>query len=181
MRKSPVKYFVIALLIVSASIILMLVLGVKVVKRGPTWISGDSFRPEDPFALPSVEGGTRESIIDKIETPGMEAAAAPNVAIPKNVLGSGAGQIRMFDIRAEGGRFTPDTIIVNESNVVDIYFTAGEKDYDIFFPDFGVYKLAHGGETVRLQFQAYPYGKYEFFCKDFCAEHVAGQLIVNQR
>ena len=53
----------------------------------------------------------------------------------------------------------------------------------MFFPDFGVYKAASKGQTVKLQFQGYPYGSYAFRCADVCGGtvKVEGKLIVNKK
>ena len=56
-----------------------------------------------------------------------------------------------------------------------------DADYDIFFPDFGVYKELPEGKLATLQFQATPFGKYNFFCKNACEKEVRGTLIVNER
>ena len=72
--------------------------------------------------------------------------------------------------------------MVNEGDVVDLSVTAADKGYDIFFPDFGVQKTAAKGETVKLQFQGYPFGQYKFYCKDSCGStDVSGKLIVNKK
>ena len=71
--------------------------------------------------------------------------------------------------------------MVNEGDVIDLNFTAVDKGYDIFFSDFGIYKVCMKGELVKLQFQGNPYGEYKFYCKDSCGgAKVEGKLIVNK-
>ena len=145
----------------------------------------DVFRPGNLEALPTVEGGTREIIKEEIATPELGSTDAPEgVAVPTNVsqLSGPGGEIslRDFEIRAEGGKYVPATIVVNDGDVVKITFTAVDADYDIFIPDFGVLAVAKEGGVVKTQFQAAPFGEYEFFCKN-CGDKTEGRLIVNER
>ena len=66
-------------------------------------------------------------------------------------------------------------------DVITISLTAVDQKYNIFFPDFGVYREAAKGETTKFQFQAYPFGQYKFYCKDICQSDTAGTLIVNKK
>jgi heme/copper-type cytochrome/quinol oxidase subunit 2 len=159
--------------------------GVKgVVGKGGVVVKGeDAFRPENAKALGTVEGGTREVVQERIATPGENAAAVPaNVAVPTTVVETGPSAFRHFDISATGNAYSPSTIVVNEGDVIDLSFTATDRDYDIFFPDFGVYKAAKKGQTVKLQFQGYPFGQYAFRCSESCGSaKVEGKLIVNKK
>jgi len=164
--------------------------------RGGTEAEGaagpDPFRPENLNALPSVEGGTREALAGAIATPEvagvngngaeMDPDALPiegEVAIPESVQKVGTQARRVFSLAGEGDKFTPANIIVNEGDIVVIKVTARDKDYDIFFPDFGIYRFIGEGETQQISFQAYPFGDYRFFCENECAGRPAGRLVVN--
>lgn len=174
---------------------------------GSSWISSvsrngqgnsafDIFRPNDSKALATVQGGTREVVQGSVQAPlatsiniGIPAtdtapvatASLPaDVAIPVRVIKNGAGVTREFDISGENGTFVPSTMVVNEGDIVSIHFTAVDNDYNVFFPDFGVYQLIRKGTTKTFQFQAYPYGEYTFSCKDVCISPATGKLIVNQ-
>ncbi len=154
------------------------------VGKGGVVVKGeDAFRPENAKALGTVEGGTREKVEEKIATPSEGSTEAPkSVAVPTIVVETGPSSFRHFDISASGNAFTPSTIVVNEGDVIDLKFTAEDKAYDLFFPDFGVYKAAAKGETVKLQFQGYPFGSYKFMCKEVCGSaKVEGKLIVNKK
>mgnify|MGYP001572142523 CR=1 FL=1 len=143
----------------------------------------DAMRPENADALQTVQGGTREVVQTKIATPG-EGASSTNkdVAVPTTVVQTGPSAFRHFDISASGNKYSPNTIVVNEGDVIDLNFTAVDGKYDLFFPDFGIYKAAAKGETVKLQFQGNPYGEYKFYCKDSCGgAKVEGKLIVNKK
>ena len=120
---------------------------------------------------------------EKIATPGEGDTEAPkDVAVPTMVVATGPAAFRHFDITASGDAYSPSTIVVNEGDVVDLNFTAADKNYDMFFPDFGVYKAAQKGQTVKLQFQGYPFGQYAFRCSESCGStKVEGRLIVNKK
>ncbi len=160
----------------------------------------DVFRPENPDALSTVEGGTREVIQEEIATPEVPAGAAAEtgsepaaeapiatpegIAIPQNVTQvsgpSGEAGFRDFIVRAENGKYFPDKIVVNDGDVITIQLTAVDGDYNIFFPDFGSYLAAKQGETKKTQFQATPFGQYRFYC-EACGNGAEGTLIVNQK
>lgn len=143
--------------------------------------STDVFRPDNIKALPTVEGGTRETIEQKIETPGVGAEVKnPDIAVPISAVQTGPSSLRNFNLSVQDNKYIPSTIVVNEGDVIDISLTAVDADYDFFLPDFGIYKKVNKGETGKLQFQAYPFGKYVFYCKN-CAKEVKGTLIVNSR
>ncbi len=138
---------------------------------------------EDPNALPTVDGGTRERIQEIIETPEPGSTAEEDIAIPRYAAPAGKkgeSALRTFDIKVESNAFIPSTIVVDEKDLVKLEITAQDADYDIFFPDLGVFKELPQGKLVKLQIQAYPFGKYQFFCKNACDEEVKGTLIANE-
>lgn len=178
------------------NIVFGVVLGVVLVVAGVWFFGGknaaeksgsapkgpDIFRPENPKALPTIEGGTRETLKEKIETP--EAGATPkstDVAVPVNVSQIGTAAGRTFEIKGENGAFSPNTIVVNELDIITVNLSAVDDAYSISFPDFGVYLKVEKGASARRQFQAYPFGEYVFSCSDVCKTPVSGKLIVNKK
>ena len=143
----------------------------------------DVFRPEQKDALPTVEGGTRVVTDQTIKTPEAGAASTTpkDVAVPTNVLETGPSAFRQFEMKGEGGKYIPSTLVVNEGDVIDINFTAVDAKYNVFFPDFGVFRTIEKGSSMKIQFQGYPFGKYGFYCKDVCGKEVTGTLIVNKK
>jgi heme/copper-type cytochrome/quinol oxidase subunit 2 len=142
----------------------------------------DVFRPEQKDALPTVEGGTRVVAEETIKTPEVGASSTPkDIAVPTNVLETGPSAFRQFEMKGEGGKYTPSTLVVNEGDVIDINFTAVDAKYNVFFPDFGVYRTIEKGASMKIHFQGYPFGKYGFYCKDICGKEVTGTLIVNKK
>ena len=131
--------------------------------------------------LPTVEGGTRQAITNDVPTPNANATNVPsNVAVPTSVHQTGAIAERSFIITGTGDKFSPNTIVVNQGDVVNLTLVAADAAYNIFFPDFGVTITAEKGQTVSAQFQPANYGQYKFYCKDVCPGSPAGTLIVNQ-
>lgn len=176
----------IAIIIVSA----LAWYGQKAKQRGKISIplGGGQGQPQagQQTGLPTVEGGTREKISKQIEAPEAGATSTnPDIAVPKSVINLGgvstSASLRDFEIKAEKGKFSPSTIVVNEMDVITISLTAVDAKYNIFFPDFGVYREAEKGQTIKFQFQAYPYGQYKFYCKDICGARTEGTLIVNKK
>jgi rubredoxin len=174
------------LIIVAVVVIVIIVLGARFGgPGGVTAPSEDAFRPENPDALQTVEGGTREVVKEKIATPELGSTSTPEgVAVPTNfsqISGPGGeAGLRDFELKAEGGEFMPNTIVVNDGDIITIHLTAVDGDYNIFFPDFGVYQEVSQGQTVKRQFQATPFGQYEFYCKE-CNNEAKGTLIINER
>ena len=92
----------------------------------------------------------------------------------------GEAALRDFEIRAEGGKYFPDKVVVNDGDIITVKLTAVDGDYNIFFPDFGSYLAAKQGETKKTQFQATPFGQYRFHC-EACGNGAEGTLIVNEK
>ncbi|MDP2704557.1 MAG: cupredoxin domain-containing protein [bacterium] len=144
----------------------------------------ESERTVNPNALPTVEGGTREKILQGVETPESGGTSTEGVAVPRYTTAAGRkgeALFRVFNIEVVNNAFIPETIVVNDMDLIKLEIQAKDGDYDVFFPDFGVYKELPEGETVNLQFQAAPFGKYTFFCKNTCNKDVRGTLIVNKQ
>lgn len=140
----------------------------------------DPFRPDDPEALETVEGGTRRIITEEIATPEPgEEPISSDIAVPQTVVQVGSLQRRVFNISGEGGEFVPSILVVNEEDIITLNLTSVDGDYDIFFPDFGVVLSASQGETERAQFQTSGFGEYDFRCLELC--NAEGLLIVNPR
>lgn len=132
-------------------------------------------------------GSTRQPLTQNIATPAAGDTAAPvNVAVPTNVanLGSGSGtgsmSLRHFIISGLGGQYSPNTIVVNNGDVVDLTLKAVDGAYGIYFPDFGISLTASKGEIAHAQFQTSGVGQYTFYCKDVCSGNPTGTLIVNK-
>ncbi|MGC9046981.1 MAG: hypothetical protein ACP5IC_02615 [Minisyncoccia bacterium] len=142
-------------------------------------------RTANPNALPTLGGGTREKIQENIPTPDVNSNVPSNIAKPSNVVTAGGTSLRQFTIQAQGGKYIPSTIVVNEGDVVNISLDAVDADYNIFIPDFGITIIASKGATGRGQFSAFPFGQYKFVCDTnttkTCPANMSGTLIINKK
>ena len=138
--------------------------------------------PDDPNALPTVEGGTRIAVATSVPAPNTAGASSVSgVAVPVKVMATGSVSFRQFDISGANGKFSPDTIVVNEGDVIDINLTSEDGTYSMYFPDFAVSLAASRGKTAHVQFQATNYGQYQFYCNGSCVGEPKGTLIVNKK
>lgn len=85
----------------------------------------------------------------------------------------------VVEMRADNNSFEPPALVVNEGDVVDLSLMAIDRDYELYFPHLGIYKLVPKGEKSKIQFQAYPAGEHSFGCKSECANPPHGILVVN--
>ena len=83
-------------------------------------------------------------------------------------------------MKGENNVFEPSTLIVNEGDVVDIRLAAMDRDYEIYLPGLGIYKLVAKGKKSEIQFQAYSAGEHIFGCKAECANPPRGSLVINR-
>lgn len=111
------------------------------------------------------QNSTRTKTPD-VAVPDANATNLPkNVAKPETVIPSGSASIRIFEIKAEGNKFTPDTLIVNNRDTVKIKLTAVDKAYDFTQPDYGLLNyLAKQGQTRTIEFGTSASGKFTFYC-----------------
>jgi len=93
-----------------------------------------------------------------------ESVAVP-VSVQEAAKGAGEAQLRTFLITAEGGKFTPSTVIVYKNDTIHINFTAKDGEYDITVPDYSLKQTVRSGETKPLEFRAEKEGKYAYYCE----------------
>jgi len=117
----------------------------------------DQFRVEVPkdIKVPEVNEKLSEEQAKVIAVPTVVTAAAPGVT----------EQYRSFNIQANGGVFTPSSVIGNVNDTMHINFTAVDKDYDIVFPSYNMSQTAKKGQTKVLEFQAVQEGSFTFYCE----------------
>ena len=91
-----------------------------------------------------------------------------NIAIPTVVTPAAPGvesKYRSFDIKAEGGVFSPSNVVVNQGDTVHVNLTAVDKDYDLVIPSFSMKQTAKKGQTRIIEFQASQSGSFVFYCE----------------
>ena len=126
-------------------------------ETGTSTVVKDKYREEVPTNIVVPDTTTKLSDADKkvIAVPTVVTAAAPGVE----------AQFRSFDIKGEGGVFTPNKIIARVGDTVHVNFTAVDKDYDIVFPSYNMTQNAKKGQTKVLEFQAVSEGSFLYYCQ----------------
>lgn len=108
---------------------------------------------------------TREDAPRNVVVPDAGSENVPeNVAVPQQVSSAPGFTLRKFALRIEDGKFSPDTVIVNVGDTVDLSITAVDGDYDFTQPDFGFKAAITRGTTQSIQFGATAAGQFKFFC-----------------
>jgi heme/copper-type cytochrome/quinol oxidase subunit 2 len=140
--------------------------------RATTTEIKDKFRAEVPknIVIPTQETKLTEAEKKEIALPTVVMPAAPGVE----------SSFRSFDIKAEGGVFTPNKIIARLGDTVHINFTAVDKDYDIMFPSYNMRQTAKQGQTKVLEFQAVSEGSFLYYCNKCGGEQstTKGNIII---
>ena len=112
---------------------------------------------------------TREPAPSGVVVPEQGATGvSENVAVPLLTMPSApraSTQFRKFALRAEGGKFSPDTIIANTGDVIRMNISAIDGDYDFIQPDYGIKASITKGNTGVVEFSPWIDGKYMFFCE----------------
>ena len=119
---------------------------------------------------PAPQGSlTRQAAPTNVVVPSKNTTNVPeNVAVPKEVSPgniSGTTSYRSFALSASGGKFSPDTIIVQKGDTVNLSFTSVDGDYDFTQPDFGFNVAVPRGSMKPIKFEATAPGKFIFYCK----------------
>ena len=122
-----------------------------------------------PFENGEIQAqpGTRAPAPIDVKVPGSNSLAPPNVAKPTTVVPASPGgseSLRRFSLKIQDDKFSPDTVIVNKGDVIQLSITALDKNYDFTQPDFGFKKSISKGQTQEIGFQASAVGKFTFFC-----------------
>ncbi len=89
------------------------------------------------------------------------------VAVPEHSVDipvSGGANFRIFRIRGEGDKFSPEQVIVNFKDMVHIELMAIDKDYDVVLAGYNMMVSAKKGETKAIEFQALQDGRFMYYC-----------------
>ena len=126
------------------------------------------------FQKPTLENGgtesqpgTRTRAPLNAMVPDSNSLVPSNVAKPTTVAPASPGgseSLRRFSLKIQDDKFSPDTVIVNKGDVIQLSITALDKNYDFTQPDFGFKKSISKGQTQEIGFQASATGKFTFFC-----------------
>jgi heme/copper-type cytochrome/quinol oxidase subunit 2 len=103
-----------------------------------------------------------------ILVPGEKEINVPaDVAVPSLVaptMGKIDAHYRVFEFRAEGGKFTPNTINVNRRDILRFVVTAVDADYAFTQPDYGLDIPIPKGTTRTIEFGSADPGSFLFYC-----------------
>ncbi|MDP3948548.1 MAG: cupredoxin domain-containing protein [bacterium] len=117
-----------------------------------------------------VKSATRQEVGSGVVVPDASASSTvpANVAKPAIVTQAAPGstsKFRSFSLSVTGGKFVPETVIVNAGDTVHLDITASDKDYDFYQPDYGLSTALPKGVKKVVEFQATSQDKYTFYCQ----------------
>lgn len=117
---------------------------------------------------PAEEGASATSgALEGLPVPDVDSDVAENIAKPHVSLPAGPAtdaRLRVFDLEVNGDKFSKDTIIVNQWDIVRINLSSVDKTYDFSLPALGTTQVVKRGETKPIEFQAVREGTFEFYC-----------------
>jgi heme/copper-type cytochrome/quinol oxidase subunit 2 len=161
--------------IVAACVIVACVVLAVVLQREEPTVPGTQETPVAPAGPsgPTLENEGYVSDIPQdavVTTPAAEAPAAPNVT----------ERFRVYGISVTVDGYTPDTIVVNKGDVVQLNLTAVDGPYDFSMPYNGLSQSMAKGETKQVNFGATAEGTFEFRCSAVCPASgtIRGKFIV---
>ena len=111
---------------------------------------------------------TRTAVPSNVVVPNKgSSSTAANVAVPVTQgAGDPAGNVsyRSFNITIQNGAYTPNTVIVNQNDTVNLNVTAVDAAYGFDQLDYGLHVAIPKGKTQLVQFQASAAGDFTFYC-----------------
>ncbi len=134
----------------------------------------DIKKPEETVSEP-IERDKVEAIVPDPDTELTEeqrqVIAVPERAVSSNPFSGTTSQHRNFSFNLENNNLINNSDSGNEINVylyddLSLSFTAIDKDYDIYIPDFfGRSFEIKVGETIRRSFQLTSPGSFPYYCE----------------
>ncbi|MCL4437729.1 cupredoxin domain-containing protein [Patescibacteria group bacterium] len=110
---------------------------------------------------------TYKPISGPVTVPGTSSNQSGDVAIPTLVIPAPMNPFisnKAFSINISANTFNPSKIAVYQGDIVNISFSAKDKAYDVFQPDYGWKQTIPQGATKLVAFQAYKSGQFTFYC-----------------
>ncbi len=170
-------WMIIAILIIISVIFYFVVINIKpkaasVVEKVATTkqeqttapiVSGTDINVNDKFRAEVPKDIKVPEVNEKLTVEQAKVVAVPTVVTP--AAPGVTQQYRSFSIQADGGVYTPSSIIGNINDTIHINITAVDKDYDIVFPSYNMKGVVKKGQTKVMQFQASQEGSFTFYCE----------------
>ncbi|MGB9848029.1 MAG: hypothetical protein ACPLKV_02395 [Minisyncoccia bacterium] len=153
-------------ILIIGAIILVLVIGAIIIFGGGKKIS---VAPSSP--TPGVvTTETKKEVPQGAKVYEAGESAPEGIAAPISVSEMSGGNgiiLRAFSITAEKDKFTPNTVIVYQNDIVKLFIKAVDKDYTIVQPDSGLIMVFKKGEDKYLEKQMFEGpGDYLFYCEN---------------
>jgi len=128
------------------------------------------FKPTNKTSVSNSvpQGGntpTKSEVPKDIKVYNAAETAPEGVAVPDSVSDYGLTKLRSFTMKIENDIFNPATFICYEGEVIKIWITAIDKDYDVVQPDNGLRLIIKKGEMKFLESQMNTIGKFTFYCE----------------
>jgi heme/copper-type cytochrome/quinol oxidase subunit 2 len=150
-------------------ILVVVVLAISFVFKNKTQTVQNQPQPTPQTSVGGQKSQTWQAPPENVTVPEAGQTNVPEgVAVPKNVSPASVvsdAKMRVFEMKIENNKFTPQEFIVKQGDIFDANVTAIDKDYDFTQPDYGFNLSIKKGETKRVQFQATAAGKFIFYCK----------------
>jgi heme/copper-type cytochrome/quinol oxidase subunit 2 len=131
----------------------------------------DALAPSGVSTVAPVPAGTSVPNAGAVNTPS-------NVAIPAvQSAGDPSGNVsyRSFNIKIDGGAFSPNTVIVKQGDTVNLELTAVDASYGFTLPSYKLNAPIAEGKTQTIQFQALQIGDFTFYCGS-CGDPSTGPI-----
>ncbi|MCX8015964.1 MAG: hypothetical protein N2692_01530 [Patescibacteria group bacterium] len=146
-------------LIIITGLILIVIIGLIIL------IKPASKNPNPTPTLSGENTPTKGEIPKDVKVYNAGESAPEGTAVPDSVSDYGLTKLRSFTMKIEDGVFTPQTFICYEGEMMKIWITAIDKDYDVVQPDNGLKLIIKKGETKFIESQMNDIGKFTFYCE----------------
>lgn len=129
---------------------------------------------------------TRFPVPDGTRVPGPgEEGLAKRVAVPEEIFPSrpnSSSMVRYFSIKADDGKFSPDTVIVKKGDIVHVRVEAVDKKYDFVQPDYGFNIEIPKGSYKEVEFSATASGMFMYYCASCgSSRETSGYIVITEK
>lgn len=101
-------------------------------------------------------------------TTGPDVSLAPPVDTDLPPSGEVQDRVRVITIKARLYEFIPDTIVVNEGDLVRLQITSEDVEHGFAIWSYGIDYALPPGQTVSIEFFANRTGRHFFHCSVYC-------------
>jgi heme/copper-type cytochrome/quinol oxidase subunit 2 len=114
-------------------------------------------------------------------TPERDAGTPRDDPRPSGIM---LNNTRTIEVTIRQLKFTPDPIIVNEGEKVQMEVTSHGASHNIAIPELGIKETVEPMQPKTIEFQAGKPGRYSMICNVNCGignEHLQGELVVQKK